>query len=82
MTNTKIETKEIRAELSNEFTYEGFYLYVRNLGEKGGVIDAIVSNRKAKKVSDILAKVQDKTFSTIWQELINAKVQKITYKAN
>jgi hypothetical protein len=69
-------TSKIRAEVKNN------YVYVRNLEEKGGVIDASLSDEAAKKVSSCLQQIQDENFSTVWSILIKIKGVKFDYKSN
>ena len=69
-------TSEIRAEVKNN------YVYVRNLQEKGGVIDALLTDRTSKKVSDCLQNVTDETFSQVWDLLIAIKGVRLDYRAN
>jgi len=71
----KISTSNIRAEVKNGF------VYVRNLEEKGGVIDALVTDRKAKKMISILSQVKDETFSQVWDLLLGNKVR-FDYRSN
>ena len=72
----KIETKQIRAELKNNF------FFIRNLQEKGGVINGLVNDKKAKKVSDILSKITTETFVEVWQKIITIKGVKVDYASN
>jgi hypothetical protein len=69
-------TSKIRAEVSNN------YVYVRNLEEKGGVIDALLSDRAAKKVSNALQQIEDENFSTVWSILMKIKGVRFDYKSN
>jgi hypothetical protein len=69
-------TSKIRAEVKNN------YVYVRNLEEKGGVIDALLSDEAAKKVSSALQQIQDENFSTVWSILMKIKGVKFDYKSN
>lgn len=75
MSYTK-ETNEIRAEVSNGFAY------VRNLAEKGGVISAIVNDKKSAKVIDALKSVENETFSQVWDMMIKIKGVKFDYQRN
>jgi hypothetical protein len=69
-------TSKIRAEVKNN------YVYVRNLEEKGGVIDALLSDEAEKKVSSCLQQIQDENFSTVWSILMKIKGVKFDYKSN
>jgi hypothetical protein len=69
-------TSKIRAEVSNN------YVYVRNLEEKGGVIDALLSDRAAKKVSNALQQIEDENFPTVWSILMKIKGVRFDYKSN
>jgi hypothetical protein len=69
-------TAEIRAEVSND------YVYVRNLGDKGGVIDASLTDRTAKKVIDCLQSVTTENFSQVWDLLKAIKGLRLEYKRN
>ena len=72
----KIETTQIRAELKNNF------FFIRNLQEKGGVINGLVNDKKAKKVSDILSKITTENFVEVWQKIIAIKGVKVDYASN
>ena len=69
-------TTEIRAEVKNN------YAYVRNLGDKGGVIDALLTDKTAKKVSDCLQQVTTENFSQVWDLLNNIKGVRFEYSRN
>ncbi len=76
MSYTK-QTSKIRSEITNG------YIYVRNLEEKGGVIDASFSNEKQeKKLNAIMQSVTDESFSQVWDMLIGIKGVRFTYKSN
>lgn len=70
------ETTNIRAELTET------YCFVRSLEQKGGVIDALVPSSKVKKVQSVLENAEGKTFSEVWQEMIQIKGVKFEYQAN
>jgi hypothetical protein len=69
-------TKEIRAEVKNN------YVYVRNLSEKGGVIDALLNEKTSKKVADCLQQVSNENFSQVWDLLNNIKGIRLEYSRN
>ena len=69
-------TSEIRAEVKNN------YVYVRNLSEKGGVIDASLSDKASEKVSDALQKITNENFSEVWEILRKIKGVRFDYKNN
>lgn len=69
-------TSEIRAEVI------GNYVYVRNLGQRGGVIDAILTERTSKKVAEILQKITTEPFSTVWDSLNKIKGVRFEYLSN
>ena len=69
-------TTEIRAEVKNN------YAYVRNLGAKGGVIEAILTDKTSKNVSDCLQQVATENFSQVWDLLKNIKGVRFEYSRN
>jgi len=69
-------TKEIRAEVKDN------YVYVRNLGVKGGVIDALLTDKTAKKVADCLQQVSNENFSEVWDLLKAIKGVRFDYNIN
>lgn len=69
-------TSEIRAQVKYN------YVYVRNLSEKGGVIDALLTNEQAEKVSICLQGVTTETFSEVWDLLKNIKGVRFDYARN
>ena len=69
-------TSEIRAEVKNN------YVYVRNLSEKGGVIDASLSDKASEKVSDALQKITNENFAEVWEILKKIKGVRFDYKNN
>jgi hypothetical protein len=69
-------TTNIRAELNNG------YCYVRNLNEKGGVVDAMVSVRNENKVFEVINNITDETFDQVWSMLIEIKGIRFEYNKN
>jgi hypothetical protein len=69
-------TTQIRAEVKNN------YVYVRNLGDKGGVIDALLTDKTTKKVSDCLQQVTNESFSQVWDLLNKIKGVRFEYSRN
>lgn len=69
-------TTEIRAEVKKN------YVYVRNLAPKGGVVEAILTERTSKKVSDCLQQVTTQNFSQVWDLLKSIKGVKLEYSRN
>jgi hypothetical protein len=69
-------TSEIRAEVKNN------YAYVRNLQDKGGVIDANLDEETSKKVSDCLQQITGENFSQVWDLLNNIKGVRFEYSRN
>ena len=69
-------TSEIRAEVKNN------YAYVRNLGQKGGVIDALLTERTSKKVAETLQQITTENFSTVWDSLDKIKGVRFKFSAN
>lgn len=69
-------TSQIRAEVKNN------YVYVRDLSEKGGVIDALLSEKTAIKVANVLQQVTDENFSQVWDLLNKIKGVSLNYARN
>jgi hypothetical protein len=69
-------TSEIRAEVKNN------YVYVRNLSEKGGVIDALLSEKTSVKVASVLQQVTNENFSQVWDLLNKIKGVRFDYARN
>ena len=67
-------TKLIRSEVKNN------YVYVRDL-EKGGVIDALLTDSQVKKVSSVLQQITDESFTVVWDLLKSIKGVKFTYSS-
>lgn len=70
------QTSQIRTEVKNG------YCYVRNLSEKGGVIEALLSEKNEVKVSNILQSVTEETFSQVWDKLIGIKGVRFEFRSN
>jgi hypothetical protein len=75
LTEMKKETATIRAELTEN------YCFVRSLEQKGGVIDAIVKSDKINAVKAVIEKSDGKTFSEVWQEMIQIKGVRFEYQS-
>jgi hypothetical protein len=69
-------TTEIRAEVKNN------YVYVRNLGANGGVIDAVLTEKTEKKVSNCLQQVTTENFSQVWDLLKSIKGVRFEFSRN
>jgi capsular polysaccharide biosynthesis protein len=76
MTTATTSTEKVRAELANG------YCYVRNMEERGGVIDAIVSDRKAAQIASIINGITNESFSQVWSSLMQVKGVKFSYQSN
>ena len=70
------QTAQIRAEVKDG------YVYVRNLAEKGGVIDASISAKVQAKVEAALSQVKDESFSQVWDMMIGIKGVCVEYSRN
>ena len=69
-------TEKVRAELNDG------YCYVRNLEEKGGVIDAIISESREKHIALIINSIESESFSEVWDLLNQVKHVRFEYKRN
>ena len=72
-----LETQKFRAEVRDN------YYFIRNLEEKGGVIDASISNKK--QYNSVVATIkanENSTFSEVWQSLIGIKGCRPEYSSN
>ena len=74
--NATKTTEKVRAELKNG------YCYVRNLEEKGGVIDATISESREKHIALIINNIEDESFSEVWDLLNQVKHVRFEYKRN
>jgi len=69
-------TSKIRAEVKSD------YVFVRNLEEKGGVIDAKLNEKAAEQVAIALQQVSNETFSEVWNILKAIKGVRFDYASN
>jgi hypothetical protein len=69
-------TSEIRSEVKNN------YVYIRNLSDKGGVIDALLNDKTSKKISMILQQVTTESFSQVWDKMNKVKGVRFDFRAN
>ena len=74
--NANKTTEKVRAELNNG------YCYVRNLEEKGGVIDAMINESREKHIALIINNIENETFSEVWDLLNQVKHVRFEYKRN
>jgi len=70
------QTSEIRTELKSD------YIFVRNLNPKGGVIDAILTEKQSEKVAKVLQSIETENFSTVWGLLKKIKGVRFSYSSN
>ena len=70
------QTSEIRTELKAN------YVYVRNMQDKGGVIDSVINEKQAAKIGAILQEVTTETFSQVWEMLMKVKGVRFDYLRN
>jgi nitrogen regulatory protein PII-like uncharacterized protein len=70
------QTSEIRTELKAN------YVYVRNMQDKGVVIDSVINEKQAAKIGAILQEVTTETFSQVWEMLMKVKGVRFDYLRN
>lgn len=76
MADVTISTAKIRASVGNG------YSFVRNLEEKGGVIDALVPEKKESAVYQAIEANKESGFSAVWEALNKIKGVRFEYKSN
>jgi len=69
-------TSKIRAEVKSN------YVYVRNIEEKGGVIDALLTEKQAVLVADVLQQITNENFAEVWSILMAIKGVRFDYASN
>jgi len=69
-------TSKIKANVSDK------YVYVRNAEEKGGVIDALLTEKQSALVANALQEVTDENFSQVWDILKAIKGVRFDYASN
>jgi len=58
------------------------YVFVRNLEVKGGVIDALLTEKQETKISNILQQITDESFNNVWEMLMEIKGVRFDFKNN
>ena len=69
-------TSKIRAEVKDT------YVFVRNMEEKGGVIDALLTEKTSAIVANALQQITNENFSEVWGILMAIKGVRFDYASN
>lgn len=69
-------TSKIRAEVKDN------YFFVRDLTDKGGVIDGILNQNQCDEVVRVIQGITDENFSLVWDKLRLIKGVKIDFQRN
>ena len=69
-------TSKIRSQVTTK------YVYVRNIEEKGGVIDALLTEKQAVLVADALQQITNENFAEVWSILMAIKGVRFDYASN
>ena len=69
-------TSKIRAEVKDT------YVFVRNMEEKGGVIDALLTEKTSAIVANALQQITNENFSEVWAILMAIKGVRFSYTSN
>jgi len=70
------QTAKIRSEVTNN------YVFVRNLKDKGGVIDAHLPEKTIILVSNALQQIKNESFIEVWNILMAIKGVRFRYTSN